>query len=303
MSALHRLAEKVAAVQRNLPWPVRRAVLGLAPLESAPHAEALAILCEPRTFHDGLWSAWSWLRFLQPYTELRLFVDGPVTVENRAAFARLFPGGSLLSLPEWLEGRFQPSPAFGRFLAHYPYARKLALLTTLQQEKSFLYADADVVAFREPTLIVQSLRDGGPLLFMEEKGCWCVDPWVVAKAERLGLPRHNDLNSGLLRITRGSLDLTAMERLLEDWTPDAFHRVAEQTIISVLMPLAGAQPLPAEEYLLNTEGCLFWQKDIPSYDAIVARHFVGSVRHLLYLKGLPILAAQARRLPQPSTAP
>ncbi len=120
------------------------------------HERKLVVLCEPRTFADGCWAAWSWMRFVGDDLALQLFVDGPLNDEWRARFGALFPGGQIDSLPEYLARQPPPGPALGLFLGHYTYARKLSLLLALQREGDFLYADADVALFRSPDLILET---------------------------------------------------------------------------------------------------------------------------------------------------
>ena len=113
----------------------------------------------------------------------------PLPPEQRTRFTALFPGAELESLPEFLARQPPPTPALARFLEHYTYARKLSLLLALQREGDFLYSDADIALFRRPDLILETLATpGAPGLFMQEPGCWCVDPWVVETAARLGPP-------------------------------------------------------------------------------------------------------------------
>ena len=290
------LGQKVAAVERNLPYRVKNRVFGLAPIPSGPHARKLVVLCEPRTFADGCWSAWSWMRFVGDLLGLRLFVDGEITPGQRAQFDTLFPGAEIESLPAFLARQPPPGPALRRFKEHYTYAGKLSLLLALQREGDFLYSDADVAVFRRPDLILDALGSpDSPGFYMQEVGCFCVDPWVAETAARLDLPRHNDLNSGLLWVRRGSLDADLVECMLMDWRPAFFHRVAEQTMLGVLMAVNGARGLPPEEYVVSNDGMFFWNWDGIEYERIVARHFVGNVRHLLYRTAWPRLLAKNRR--------
>ncbi len=295
------LGEKVAAIERNRRYPIRNQVFRLAPLPSADHERQLVILCEPRNFSDASWSAWSWHRHLYEHLHLHVFVDGAPPPLQVPAFRRLFPGATLDSAPEYLARHFRPSPGFARFLHRHPFARKLALLVTLQTQGDFLYSDADLLAFRRPDEILYALMDPRcPGLFMEEPCESCeVDPWVAQIAERLGLPRNNHLNSGLLFVRRGSFDLGVLERILADWRPEFSHRAAEQTIISVLMALNSAHALPDDQYVVSEEGRYFWQRDGIDYREIVARHFVGHVRHLLYKTGLQQLQAVAKNVETP----
>jgi hypothetical protein len=290
------LGEKVAAIGRNKPYRVRNQIFSLAPLSSGPRRGKLVVLCEPRTFNDGCWSAWSWLRFVREELHLHLFVDGMISNEQRSQFNRQFPGASLSCLPRFLEKNFNASPTFARFLDRYVYARKLALLTTLQRDGDFLYSDCDVVAFRRPDLVLEvikgSVRSG---LYMMELGSdYFVDPWIAEKAARIRLPHHRGLNSGLLWVLQDSLHVDVIERLLNDWNPKFSHRTAEQTILGVVMAVNSARPLPADVYVVSNDGMFFWQRDTVDYSRIIARHYVGNVRHLLYQTALPRLLEMAR---------
>ncbi len=294
--AIRLLGQKVAGIERNWPHRVKNRVFDLAPTPSGAHPRKMVVLCEPRTFADGCWSAWSWMRWVRAEFGLRLYVDGPVTAGQRLRFAALFPGAEIESLPDFLVAQPEPGPALARFKEHYTYARKLSLLLALQREGDFLYSDADVAVFRRPDLIMETVRlPSVPGLYMQEPGCYCVDPWMAESAARLGLPRENDLNSGLLLVRRDSLDTALAERLLVDWQPAFFHRVAEQTLLSVLMAVNGAKALPPEQYVVSNDGMFFWQGDDIDYERIVARHFMGNVRHLLYLTAWPRLLAMNRR--------
>jgi hypothetical protein len=291
------LGQKVAAIGRNRPYRVRNRIFSLPPLSTGPGLAKLAVLCEPRTFSDACWSAWSWLRFVGQELHLHLFVDGMISSKQQSQFKRQFPGAALSSLPRFLENNFKPSPAFARFSDHYVYARKLALLTILQKDMDFLYSDCDVVVFRRPDLILEaingSLRTG---LYMMELGSdYSVDPWIAEMATKIQLPHHRHLNSGLLWILQDSLRVDVIERLLSQWDPKFSHRCAEQSILGVLMALNDARPLPPDVYVVSNDGMFFWQRDRVDYNRIIARHYVGNVRHLLYQTALPRLLLETER--------
>ena len=253
----------LTAWQRNRPRRIRRRVLDFPPLASEPHARSLVVLCEADKFLDGCWCAWSWLRYVQPWLRLRLFVDGEVNAENRAAFTRLFPYGEIVSLPAYLATQPAPAPNFRALLDHYKYARKLAMILHLQRAGSFLYCDSDVLALRRPEALLERIERGSPDAFMVDQGHPCVDPWIRERARMLGLPCCDALNSGLLWIAENSLDATLVERLLEGWSPAVYNHFSEQTILAVLLPSAGAEPLPSAEYLLNARGMFFYERDVP----------------------------------------
>lgn len=281
----HWLSRYVNKLSRNRPRIIHRRVYSLPPLRSEPHSITLVILCEADKFTDGLWCAWSWMRFLRGKVALHLFVDGVVTGRQRLAFECLFPGAEVSSLPAYLASQPAPSAHFQAFLNGYRYARKLALLLHLQKVGPVLYADSDVLVFRQPDILIAKLEAGKPNAYMADPGARSdqtyVDPWVRAQAEKLGLPCILDFNSGLLWIGQGTLDSTVVERLLTGWHPGVYYHFAEQTILAVLFGVNHAQSLPENDYVLSAEGMHFWERDLPCGELTV-RHYMGLVRHRMY---------------------
>jgi hypothetical protein len=290
---LRALNWRYAAWQRNRPRWLRRRVFGFDPIPSGGDGAArLAVLCTPRQFADGCWSAWSWMRFLAPRLRLALCVDGVVSAAQRRAAERLFPGGEILEVPRVLAAQPPPSKAFAAFLARNWTARKLGLLLALQREGAVLYSDCDVLAFRPPSALLEIISAGARNAFMED-GEPCVDPWLRQEAQRLGLPLRETLNSGLLWIRERSLDPSVIEALLAGWRPEFNDHFSEQTLLAALFAATEAEPLPRDEYLVSSDGWSFWSRDLPC-DRLTVRHYVGIVRHRMYSSALPFLARQAR---------
>ncbi len=294
---VHRFSHYVNAWTRNRPRLIRRRVLSFPPVSSEAHSPILAVLCEADKFTDGLWCAWSWLRFLQRHVRLHLFVDGAVSGKSRGAFTRLFPGAELSSLPQFLAAQPSPTPSFQTFLNGYRYARKLALILHLQKHAPVLYTDSDVLAFRRPDALIAALENGHTGAYMADPGArrdqTCVDPWVRAQAAKLGLPCVTDLNSGLLWVPQGGVDPALVELLLTGWHPGVYYHFAEQTIFAVLFGVNGAQPLPERDYVLSAQGMHFWEKDLPC-EHLTVRHYVGLVRHRMYAHAYPHLLRQSK---------
>ncbi|MEY4939528.1 MAG: hypothetical protein RIQ93_1263 [Verrucomicrobiota bacterium] len=252
----------------------------------------LAVLCEPRTRWDALWSMWSALRFLANDVTPAMFVDGPIEESWAGAAQRLFPQITIHSVPAWLLANDHPLEAFPEFCVEHPFSRKLALLTALQRENDLVYLDADVLIFSDPVAVRAGLevRQGRFLIDREFEAC---DPVVQQRAATLGLTCDLRFNSGLLVLPRKVLNGENLTHLLHGWTRATPSRFTEQTILAVLLSAAGAQPLPPEEYVISNYGMFFWHDDI-SYTGVVARHFVGNVRHLMYSTGYQLLLHQAR---------
>jgi hypothetical protein len=292
----YRLSRLLNSWGRNRPRLIRRRVLAFPPIASQPEFPQLVVLCEAGKFTDGLWAAWSWMRFLHRHLRLHLFVDGAISGEQRHEFERLFPGAEMTSVGAYLAARDTLSPTFRIFLENHLFALKLALLLALQKTTSCLYSDCDVLAFRTPTALIRAIEQGSPSAYIVDPSARTdstySDPWITARAEELGLPRVKDINGGLLWIARGSLDAPLVERLLAGWTPAVNGHFAEQTILGVLFAANGAHPLPETDYVVSGQGMHFWEHDLDCAQ-ITVRHYVGNVRHRMYAHAYPSLAAQA----------
>jgi hypothetical protein len=56
---------------------------------------------------------------------------------------------------------------------------------------------------------------------------------------------------------------------------------------------ANAQALPDSRYVISNRRQFYWEKDV-DYTTIVARHFTGTVRHVMYRYGMPEILRQSR---------
>ena len=62
-----------------------------------------------------------------------------------------------------------------------------------------------------------------------------------------------------------------------------------------------AEPLSSSRYVISIRRQFYWEKDV-DYTNIVARHFTGPVRHVMYKYGIPIILSQSKKLLTPATS-
>jgi len=252
-----------------------------------------AVLTTPAAFRDALWTAWSWYLYLSHWQfELHFVIDGEITEAEESTARRLFPGVQFDRAATVVSNLGHSQPALETFLQQHPLGKKLGLLLALSQQRETLYCDHDVLAFNPPAE-VQDLAEKGTPFYVEEEQDGSLDPDIVERAESLGLKYISRLNSGLLYVPMGALSLDLAAQLLTDWRPPMTSWYTEQAVLSVLMCQAHATPLPANRYVVSNRRQFYWEKDV-DYSAIAARHFTGTVRHIMYSKGMPELLRQAR---------
>ncbi|NJL19677.1 MAG: hypothetical protein HC895_00810 [Leptolyngbyaceae cyanobacterium SM1_3_5] len=163
----------------------------------------------------------------------------------------------------------------------------MVLKLALQQKSDILFSDPDVLVFQAPDEIIQCIRDRAGCFFVE-KNAYCVSDWIAKRASQLNLKLTKDFNAGVLFIPQHSMSIELCNALLEGWSPDVPDYFPEQTICDVLMTAAQARPLPTESYVVDNRGMWFWESDA-DYQPIKVRHFVGNVRHRMYISGYPMI--------------
>lgn len=282
--------------ERQRPYPIRSRFSQLPPLPVGNSGIPFVVLTTPDCFHDALWAAWSWYRFLRETgCSLQIAVDGSVAAADLEAAQRLFPGISVDS-PQWAcRDLCAQAPALEAFFTAYPTGRKLALLLALSRRGPLLYSDFDVLAFNPPHELLHAMTENVACYFAEEMD-GARDGVVVESANRLGLRFIPSFNSGFLLLPQGSLPIELAAQILSA-QPAAWNTwYAEQTVLSIMLRQSDARALPPHRYLISNRRQFYWEPDA-DYSAIAARHFTGTVRHVMYKYGMPAILRQCKEDP------
>jgi hypothetical protein len=279
--------------ERGRSYPIRLRYDQLPPLPVKQGRVRFVVLATSGQMVDALWSAWSWYRFLRDENvELRIAVDGAISKAQAAAVTRLFPGIVMESTDSACRHICAMAPEIKTFLYDYPTGRKLALLLALSGQGPVLYSDYDVLAFRTPHELLECIRRNAACYFAEESD-GTRDQAVVEIGQSLGLEYIQRFNSGFMYIPQDALPIHLAVAILATWRPPGTSWYAEQTVLSFIMRKAHAEALPQSRYVISNQRQFYWEKDV-DYQAIAARHFTGTVRHVLYKYGMPIVLEQSK---------
>jgi hypothetical protein len=260
-------------------------------------SKRFVVLTTPGELRDALWTAWSWYRYLRDQQfQLQFVLDGEITEANKSSARLLFPEVRIDSVETVIHNLYGSQPSLASFLQHHPLGKKLGLLLVLSQQNALLYSDHDVLAFNPPSEAIDFVHKETPFYMVEEHE-GNLDPAIVDRANSLGLDCLTRLNSGLIYVPRGALSIDLASQLLSTWRPPMTSWFTEQTVMSVLMRSANATPLPRNRYVVSAQRQFYWEKDV-DYSAIVARHFTGTVRHVMFGKGMPAVLKQERLFPK-----
>jgi hypothetical protein len=264
----------------------------LLPLPVTKGPVQFAVLTTPEALNDALWAAWSWYRFLGPRGfQLQLAVDGELGVAEKGAVLRLFPGISLYNVNSLISRLCEGRPALQVFFKCHPVAKQVGLTFALSRLGPVLYSDHDVVAFNPPVELLACVERNTPCYFLDIAD-GCHDPSLVEIVNAMDLDYIRRLNAGFLYVPKNALSIDLAERILAQWNPVPHYYYTPQTVMSTLMRSANAQPLPDSRYVISNQRQFYWEEDV-DYKVIAARHFTGTVRHVLYKYGMPLLLQQS----------
>ncbi|PTX91097.1 hypothetical protein [Opitutus sp. ER46] len=251
-----RIGRLVAAVQRNRPYRLRRAIGRFDPIRSGSGSTTLLIMVEARKFWDAMWSAWSWMRFLEGRCRLQIAVDGEFSTAQCSLLQRQFPGLQIDFCPA-LRG---DGGRLAEYCRQHQFGRKVAAILNASVDGNVLYSDSDVLALREPSEVMAAVSSGTAMHIVDS---WPqFDPTLLARTAQLGLPHIPDLNSGLMVIPRNASYSQFLTAVIDDWAMSDQSRFAEQTLFSVLLRHLGARPLPPAHYTCSFKGAWYWEREI-----------------------------------------
>lgn len=278
--------------ERSRSYKVRSRFCFLPPIAVERSSSRFVVLTTVKDLPDAMWSAWSWYRFLRREGfELQLAVDGELPEAEASAVRHLFPGISIYNVNELVQPLCRQWRNFGAFFNGHFCAKQVGLTLALSGEGPVLYSDHDVLAFQPPAELISCVHKGIPCYFADA-GTRCHDPLIINESRTMGLGYIPDLNGGLLYVPRGAFPLELVDQLLMNWRPAEFCYFTPQTVQSVLMQHVNAQALPHDRYVISNQRQFYFENDL-DYSTIAARHFTGTVRHVMYRYGIPEILRQA----------
>jgi hypothetical protein len=287
MSTLGRIAYRVRSSYRHgLPTAYYRDVVRSRILQTPAIAGTSSNACEIHVLTTSgdwlnlIWALKSFYHFSRRAYSLCIHDDGTLTEEACFQLRRHFPEGRLIS-------RGEADAAVLPALAEFPLCSELRRTNTLSlklfdfrhylQSDRMLLLDSDILFFLEPQELLRRIEDTAYLWNTANEdvsSAYTVDAETVQ--ERLGFELHPRFNSGLGLIHRSSLNLDWIERFLQlPGIHEHFWRI-EQTLFALCSSKHGVELLP-DAYRVRLEG---------NSDGLPCRHYVGSIRHLIYAEGM-----------------
>lgn len=275
--------------EKQRPYPFLKKIWEQSPFESDLNSSwKLVLLSTESTIVEAMWSAYSIIDSITPMPEIVFYIDGSITFEIKAKILKLFPN-SRIHLSEEIIDRIPEQYAFLKKAARTnSSARKLAIPAIENENRAVLYSDSDILFFKRPVELEESIRTGN--------GVWHVNAYEGIRGdERLldvfretNTPFLDQYNSGLFFLSKGKLQLEQIEPWLNPKNCDPNAWFIDQTVLAAVLKALDSRLLPMDDYVVSCHRQFYFQKD-HDYSKIVMRHFMGPVRHLMYLRGIPFV--------------
>jgi hypothetical protein len=216
-----------------------------------------------------------------------------VSEKMREQCARILPGVPISDAAADDAATLALPPVLKQYRRENPYGRKLCALIHASRHDNLMYSDADILIFRRPTALIENIRSGHMrALYNKSAGgnVWNAKKILdLMQEERIA--SLDGFNSGLLFIPKQSLDVDLCIQCVSRYAANlSAERFIDQSTLNALFSRLGAQSLNQAEYSISEHGMYFWQRDPVDYRQLVARHYVGVVRHRMYLGGMSVLA-------------
>ena len=243
------------------------------------------MLCGEATADMGVWASWSIMRFV-PGAALYVHSDGTLQDETFTKWKRIVPQCRLVpkTTADALvaAGFEQKYPLLSTWRTHTVVAPQNIDYFLFGEREYVLGMDSDVLCFRSPELIIQSVRQRlTEALFMRDR-MYAYSMPETTFLQRYGALAPTRVNGGFWLSRRLSdADFAFMERELASWDGDWRDAYwAPQTLLGAAFSRRSGGYLPAHEYVLALGG--------HTRDAVV-RHYLGTrfFRPRFFTEGIP----------------
>ena len=271
---------------------VRPRILKRKPLACPPESEIeVHMQVCARDWINGHWTIRSFAQQTGVPFRLVLLHDGSLDPGARQSYQNAFPGVLIPGreqIRDRVEGLFgSKAPTLlgmwrsGRYFT-LPKVIDSAVLAT---NKRILHIDPDVLFFKRPDELLDTLQADEPAALWNlprdkghADGMFCFQPDDIEQATGLRVPVP--FGTGLGAWQPDLMPWSAAEALLSEHTPpEEFIFMLDQTLLALHAAANGWQPLPRDRYAI---------KPVESLAGVVARHYYGKTRDLMYVEGMPV---------------
>ena len=265
-----------------------------APVATAAHtrdaAYELHLVCCFADYLAAMWALKSYLGLVGGgECHLHLHLQGLAPPLMRARLQHHFPRAHV-TLQREADDRIVPLlltrglKRLAALRAGLPVMLKLVDVALTGTLPRVLILDSDVLFFRYPGELYEALTGREPPVMFQQDAwsCYALSP-AQARTD-LNISLVERLNSGIVAIDRGLIDLEMCEGFLAHPSFGGRSGWSEQTLFGLLASTTGRAHLLPPSYAISMQA-------EPAPDQLVARHYSGPSRRWLTTSGMPWLLA------------
>lgn len=233
-----------------------------------------------------LWGLKSFYHYSKRHYALCIHDDGTLNSEQQAILKYHFPYARVIDhdqAEKKVLSSLERYPRCLEFRKTNHLSPKIFDFAAYLESDRMLLLDSDVLFFQEPAELLKRIENpkyGYNTVNGDVASAYTVEPSLVA--QQCGFQLIDRFNSGLGLIHRASLNLDWIEDFLE--LPNIighFWRI-EQTLFALCSSRFGVELLPPDYDVHLGKGI----------NASPCRHYVGSIRHLMYSEGIREIVQQ-----------
>ena len=236
-------------------WAMKRSARALQPVPMTDAAPLLAatFMTGAQYWHQTVFCAHSLATACEGRVTLRIFDDGTLKPAEAACLRQALPQATLIGADEVRQAleRELPRarfPLLRQTRDRMPMLRKFVDLR-ISSRAWQLYLDSDMLFFQRPDFLIACERQRTSCYMVDVANGYILPPEELNRLAGCLVPLN--ANAGVVSLRDDEIDWDE----IEDWcrqlpTDLREHRLFEQTITSILLARAAAQPAPPADYAM-----------------------------------------------------
>jgi hypothetical protein len=239
-----------------------------------------------KTQLDAVWAAYSFCRLANFSPKIHFVVDPEPENGLGLAMKKLFKNSELYAGSKFRKTNF--GSATSQFCQLDRFGGKVAAILELSKKNNLFYFDSDVLFFQRPKEIIDHINSRSPFYMVSGGGLEWACPKILEHMSLNGIMPIVGFNSGIMFFPKGMLNSSIFEDALQIIDGVDYNHFTEQTLFNQAFAQKSSKSLNRKRYSADGDHRFIFSNDL-NYSDLVARHFVGPVRHQLYMRGMPVL--------------
>jgi hypothetical protein len=225
-------------------------------------------------WHQTLFCAWSLATIMEGQVKINIYSDGSLRKKHNKTIEKTLPG--ILIKPEKQVDHYLNKvlpddnyPTLRRLRKSHPFFRRLLDIHT--QPSWSIHLDSDMLFLKKPGELINAFLNKSAIYMKDH----LVKSYFVDDEKTLetnfGIYCKANVNGGIIAYDHDKVDYIDLERkakLLSETYPNTGAAQLEQTLMSYVLYMQGANPLEMERYTI------FFDSNIHTTESQIVQHYI-----------------------------